>query len=206
MNSCRMEIIYLDPMTYAAVADHGVRQSILTTLFKKTYSGNSITKQELADAVGLKYQQLVYQLSNHLRDFWTVVDEEKIRGAVQEYIAPADPNAVYICLGKDRKIYMVDPIAEIFGPLSEVGLRCDLCSVDEADACIKSLVSKGIVPAEIGPYERETLSVNKRSGMRPLDRGIIESLKGIATGSPCVLTIPCERCGFMQRKNLITIQ
>lgn len=201
-----MEIIYLDPLTYAAVADHEIRQAILTKLFKDTYDGTPIVKQDLADSLGLKYQQLVYQLTNHLKDFWTVVDEEKIRGATKEYIAPADPHAVYICLGKNGRIYMVDPIAEIYGPLSEKGLRCDTCSVEEADHCMKSLISKGIVQPEIGTSERETLSVNRRSGMRPLDRGIIESLKGIASNNRCILTIPCERCTFMQRKNLINVQ
>ena len=203
--NCRMEILYMDPETYTAIATHEMRQRILAKLFKEAYNGRFMTKQELADSLDIKYQQLVYQLMNHLRDFWTVVGEEKVRGTRMEYIAPENPHGIYICLGKDRKIYVVDPIAELYGPLSEVGLRCDSCSTDEAEHCIKSLIDKGIIPSELSISERETLSLNKRSGLRPLDRGLIEALKGIAAGDKCTLTIPCERCSYMQRKNLIKI-
>ena len=109
---------------------------------------------------------------NHLRDFWTVVREEKVRGTRMEFIAPENPHAIYICLGRDRKIYIVDPIAELYGPLSEVGVRCDKCSSEEAEHCVKSLIEKRIVPAELSQSERETLSLNKRSGFRPLDRAL----------------------------------
>ena len=204
--SCRIEIQYMDPDTYTAIATHEMRQQILHKLFMESYSGHSMTKQELADALNIKYQQLVYQLMNHLRDFWKVVGEEKVRGTRMEYIAPENPHAIYICLGKDRKLYIVDPIAELYGPLSEVGLRCDKCSSEEAEHCVKSLVEKKIVPAELSQSERETLSLNKRSGFRPLDRGLIEALKGLAAGERCTLTIPCERCSYMKRKNLITIE
>ena len=67
--NCRMEILYMDPETYTSIATHEMRQSILTKLFKEAYNGHSMTKQELADALGIKYQQLVYQLMNHLREF-----------------------------------------------------------------------------------------------------------------------------------------
>ena len=203
--SCRMEILYMDPDTYTAISTHEMRQSILNKLFEETYNGHAMTKQELADSLGIKYQQLVYQLMNHLKDFWTVVREEKVRGTRMEYIAADNPHGVYICLGKDRKIYIVDPIAKLYGPLSEVGLRCDHCSSEEAEHCVKSLVDKGIVPAELSQSERETLSINKRSGFRPLDRGLIEALKGLAAGNRCTLTIPCERCSYMRKRNLITI-
>lgn len=203
--SCKMEILYMDPDTYTSIATHEMRQQILTKLFKEAYDGHPMTKQELADSLGIKYQQLVYQLTNHLRDFWSVAYEEKVRGTRMEYIQPADPHGIYICIGKDRKMYIVDPIAELYGPLSEVGVRCDSCSVDEAQHCINSLTEKKIIPKELSISERETLSSNKRSGMRPLDRGLIEALKGLAAGDKCTLTIPCERCSFMQKKNLITI-
>ena len=203
--SCRMEILYMDPDTYTAISTHEMRQSILNKLFEETYNGHAMTKQELADSLGIKYQQLVYQLMNHLKDFWTVQKEEKVRGTRMEYIAPANPNAVHMCIGKDRRIYIIDPIAELYGPIDAVGTRCDKCSVEEAEYCVESLIEKKIIPKELTTSERETLSMNKRSGLRPLDRGFIEALKGMAAGDNCVLTIPCERCTFMQRKNLITI-
>jgi hypothetical protein len=205
-DSCRMEIIYMDPDTYTSIATHGMRQSILTKLFKDAYNGQSLTKQQLADALGIKYQQLVYQLTNHLQDFWKVTGEEKVRGTRMEYIAPANVHGIYICIGKDRKLYIVDPIAELYGPMADVGLRCDSCSKEEAAECIKSLISKKIVPKELSASEMETLTTNKRDGTRPLDRGIIEALKGIAAGDKCVLVIPCERCCYMQKRKLINIE
>lgn len=204
--NCRMEILYMDPETYTAVASHELRQKILTKLFRTAYEGKRITKQDLADALDQKYQQIVYQLTNHLQDFWTVVEEEKIRGARMEYIAPINVHAVYICLGKDRKIYLVDPIAELYGPLSDVGFRCDKCSVEEAEHCINSLIDKGILSRNLTQNQRETLSINMRSGMRPLDLGLIKSLNGIASGDYCMLTIPCERCSYMKKINLITVE
>ena len=205
MTGCKIELIYMDPDTYTAISTHELRQTILNKLYMEAYNGRSLTKQELADMLGIKYQQLVYQLTNHLKDFWTVQKEEKVRGTRMAYIAPANPNAVHMCIGKDRRIYIIDPIAELYGPIDAVGTRCDKCSVEEAEYCVESLIEKKIIPKELTTSERETLSMNKRSGLRPLDRGFIEALKGMAAGDNCVLTIPCERCTFMQRKNLITI-
>ena len=205
MPSCRMELVYMDPAAYMSLAEHEMRQSILTALFKAAYNGKEMTKQELADIVGIKYQQLVYQLNNHLNDFWTVVREEKVRGTRMEYIAPAERNAIYIAVGKDRLIYIADPIAELYGQLGKVGCRCDMCSREESEHCVRSLKEKKIVPSELSDAEKETLALNNRKEMRPLDRGILEALKGLAVGGKCVLTIPCERCTFLKRKNLISI-
>ena len=204
--NCRMEIMYMDPETYTSIATHEMRQAILTRLFKEAYNGHSMTKQELADALGIKYQQLVYQLMNHLREFWTVTKEEKVRGTRMEYIAPANPHGIYICVGKNRKLYIVDPIAELYGPLSEVGIRCDSCSVEEYQHCVNSLIEKKIVPKDLSKSDQETLDLNGRKEARPLDRGLLEALKGLAAGDNCTLTIPCERCSYMQKKNLIIIQ
>ncbi len=33
-DSCRMEILYMDPETYTSIATHEMRQAILTKLFK----------------------------------------------------------------------------------------------------------------------------------------------------------------------------
>jgi len=201
-----MELIYMDPAAYMSLAEHEMRQRILTALFKAAYNGEEMIKQELADLLDIKYQQLVYQLNSHLRDFWTVVREEKVRGTRMEYIAPAERNAIYIAVGKDRIIYMADPIAEIYGPLGQVGCRCDMCSPEESEHCVQSLKEKGIVPPELSDAEKETLKMNNRKDVRPLDRGILEALKGLAVGGKCVLTIPCERCTFLRRKNLISIE
>ena len=205
MASCKIEINYMDPTTYTAISSHEMRQKILTKLYHEGQKGKSMTKQELADSLNIKYQQLVYQLTNHISDFWKVVGEEKIRGTRMEYIAPANTNSVYICIGKDRRIYIVDPLAELYGPLDEVGCRCDVCSMEESNHCIQSLIEKNIIPSELTKTEMEILNLNKRKNVKPLDRGFVEAMKGIAMGDNCVLTIPCERCTFLLKRNLITI-
>ena len=195
-----MEIALLDPDTYMSVHDHEMRQRILTTLFRMTRSKGPVSKQDLADELGIKYQQLSYQLCDHLPSMWKVAKEEKVRGARMEYIVPSNPDAVYIAVGKDRKIYVIDPLAELFGPLSETGLRCDSCSEEDSRECMRSIIEKGIVPKKMSSAEEETLQMNNRTRVGPLDAGIIESLKGLATGGKCVLTIPCERCTFMKNR------
>ena len=195
-----MRIVCLDPDTYMSIYGHELRQRILTTLFRMTKE-RPISKQELADRLGVKYQQLSYQLNDHLKGLWKVAKEEKVRGARMEFIVPADPDAVYIAIGSDRRIYAIDPLAELFGPLSDVGLRCDLCSREENDSCLSSLTEKGIIPKGISGAEEETLKLNGRSAHGPLDVGIIQTLKGLAAGEQCVLTIPCDRCTFMKRRN-----
>ena len=204
--NCRMDILFMDPDTYTSIATHEMRQSILNKLFKEAYNGHSMTKQQLADSLGIKYQQLVYQLMNHLREFWTVTKEEKVRGTRMEYIAPANPHGIYVCVGKNRNLYIVDPIAELYGPLSDVGIRCDSCSVEEYQHCVNSLIEKKVIPKDLSNTDIETLNLNGRKEARPLDRGLLESLRGLAAGSNCTLTIPCERCSYMQKRNLITIQ
>jgi hypothetical protein len=160
-----------------------------------------VSKQDLADRLGIKYQQLSYQMSGHLSSFWKVAKEEKVRGARMEFLLPSNPDAVYISIGKDREINVIDPLAELFGPLSEVGLRCDSCSEDDREECLNSLVNKKIIPGKMSPAEEETLMKNNRRTPGPLDFGIIQSLKGLAAGEQCVLTIPCDRCTFMRRNN-----
>jgi len=200
VTNCKMEIVCLDPGTYISIHDHEVRQRILTTLFRMTRAYGPVSKQDLADRLGLKYQQLSYQLCDHLSSMWKVAKEEKVRGARMEYIVPADPDAVYIAIGNDRRIYIVDPLAELFGPLSEVGLRCDSCSDEDSMKCMGSLIEKKILPPKVSAAEEETLRINNRGTTKPLDVGIIESLKGLAAGERCVLTIPCDRCTFMRNK------
>ncbi|MFA7342298.1 MAG: hypothetical protein WCY65_03925 [Candidatus Methanomethylophilaceae archaeon] len=206
MDSCRMDIIILDPHTYASLESHKLRQDILARLFQDGY-GNALTKQALADMLGIKYQQLVYQLNDHLPEFWDVKSDEKVRGARREFIGPRNQHAVYIALGKDGRIFVVDPLAGLFGPLSEVGLRCDLCRPEEAAHCMHSLHEKSVIPTDMEPAEESTLTRNgRRAPFRPLDLGVIETLRGLAKGENCALVIPCERCTFLQRKNIITVE
>jgi len=206
MDNCRMDITFLDPRTYASLESHQLRQEILVRLFQDGYD-KALSKQYLADTLGIKYQQLVYQLNDHLADFWEVKSDEKVRGARREFIGPRNVHAVYIALGKDGGLFVVDPLAGLFGPLDEVGLRCDFCSAEESEHCIRSLLEKGVFSLELAEAEKGTLSKNGRTfPFRPLDRGIIETLRGLAGGENCDLVIPCERCSFLQRKNIITVE
>ena len=67
---------------------------------------------------------------------------------------------------------------------------------------------KDPLPAETTQEELNALvqELNGRKEAKPLDRGLVEALKGLAAGDNCTLTIPCERCSYMQKKKLITIQ
>ncbi|MDR2866605.1 MAG: hypothetical protein LBV13_04295 [Methanomassiliicoccaceae archaeon] len=199
MANCNIEIVCLDPETYVSVRDHELRQRILTALFKMTRAGGPVSKQNIADHLKIKYQQLSYQMCDHLSAFWKVAYEKKVRGARMEFIVPANPDAVYIAIGKDRKIYITDPLAELFGPLSDVGLRCDSCSEKDCGECMRSLIDKGIIGKDITDAERETLRINNRRDARPLDVGIVKAVRGLISGERCVLTIPCDRCTFMRR-------
>ncbi len=204
MDSCRMEIVFLDPATYTAISDHAMRQEILVELFRSAYH-EPVTKQAMADSLGIKYPQLVYQLNNHLRDFWDVKEEEKVRGTRMEYIGPANRNAVYLAVGAGGRIFVVDPLAGLFGAVADVGLRCDSCQDDEADNCVRSLESGGL---EIGMDDREaqTLERNSRHApFRPLDLASILAMRHMAAGEVCEIAIPCETCHFLRRRNIITL-
>lgn len=206
MESCRMDMTILDPQTYAAIESHELRQDILVRLFQEAYD-NALTKQALSEMLGIKYQQLVYQLNDHLPEFWDVKSDEKVRGARREFIGPRNRHAVYIALGKDGRIFVVDPLAGLFGPLSTVGLRCDSCLPEEAAHCLHSLREKAVIPTEMDAAEEKTLTRNGREApFRPLDLGVIETLRGLAKGENCALVIPCERCTFLQRKNIINVE
>ena len=194
-----MEIAYIDPETYSNVVNHPLRKEILRALYRRALDG-PMSKQVLADGLKLDYHQLVYQLNNHLRDFWTVMEEIKVRGTRMELIAPSHPNTIFIALGKEQSLYIFDPLANLFGPMSKVGTRCDVCTPSEAAKCMKyveSGCSCAISPAEA---EMAVLRANGRKPpLRPLDGAILCALKGIPSGERCVVNIPCEGCAFLKR-------
>lgn len=199
MAGCRIEISYIDPEVYTSIVNHELRRSILRNLYAMALD-RPVTKQELADRVNIGYHQLNYQLGHQLREFWTVVEEKKVRGTRQEYLAPTAPSTIYITLGRDGKVFIVDPLANLFGPLSKVGTRCDGCSPEDMERCL-SYVRKGCCfTADPTPEERATLQANGREGViRPVDLAILCSMKGVASGRSCAVSIPCESCPFMRR-------
>ncbi|MEM0448799.1 MAG: hypothetical protein QW520_03140 [Methanomassiliicoccales archaeon] len=201
---CVIEIGCIDPETYSNIVNHPLRKEILKALYRKGLEG-PVTKQSLAEAMKLNYHQLVYQLNNHLREFWEVAREEKVRGTRMEYIVPSHPHAVYISLGKEHSIYIFDPLANLFGPMSLVGTRCDFCTPNEAARCSKFVESSCGCSSELSESESALLKANGRSNpFRPLDKAIICALRKLSSGEKCVVNIPCEGCAFL--KKTISIQ
>jgi hypothetical protein len=194
-----MEIAYIDPETYSAIINHRMRKDILRTLYRKALDG-PVSKQDLADELKIDYHQLVYQLTNHLREFWAVKEEIKKRGTRMELIAPSKPNVIFISLGKEQKIYVFDPLANLFGPLSKVGVRCDICSEAEARRCMK-FVNTGCSCAAASTAAEKAISVanGRKPDQRPVDTAIICALRGIPTGQSCAIDIPCNTCAFLKR-------
>jgi hypothetical protein len=197
-SNCRIEIAYIDPETYSSIVNHDMRKRILRTLYGSTREA-PISKQDLADKLGVGYHQLVYQLNNHLKDFWAVREERKVRGTRMELIEPAKPSTVYITFGKDNGIFLVDPMANLFGPLARSGTRCDMCSPADAAKCMTSVSSSCSCAAVPNEAEKSMLISNgRKTPFKPMDHAILCAIKGIPQGEKCVLEIPCEGCAFMR--------
>lgn len=198
-SGCSIEISYVDPEAYTSIVNHDLRKAILRSLYAMALD-RPVSKQELADNVGIGYHQLVYQLSHQLSDFWTVVGEKKVRGTRQEFIVPAQPHSIFITIGRDGKVFVIDPLADLFGPLSSVGTRCDGCSEKDYGRCLKHVQSGCCF--ESAPRKEEAaplVSNGRKAPWRPVDLAILCSLKGIATGKTCSVAIPCDSCPFMAR-------
>ena len=195
---CRIEMAYIDPETYTSVVNHDMRKRILTKLYRSTRDA-PISKQDLADSLGLDYNQLVYQLNNHLRDFWAVKEERKVRGTRMELIEASSPYAVFITIGKDHGIFLVDPLADIYGAVVKVGARCDQCSEEEAERCMEFAQSRFDSEA-LPEAERVVLAANnRRPPYRPMDLALLAAIKGMPAGQRCVIDIPCQTCAFLRR-------
>ena len=196
---CRIEIVCLDPQTYTSIANHDVRKKVLIALFEKG-TQKPVSKQEIADYLGIGYHQLVYQMNNQLRDFWTVKEEKKIRGTRMEMIEPADPNAVFIALGREGRIFIVDPLARLFGPLSKVGTRCDGCRNEVAEKCVQYVLKSCSCISLATDQGASILKKNQRKKpFKPVDLAIMCALKSVPSGDKCIISIPCEGCAFLRR-------
>lgn len=195
---CRMEMRYLDPEVYAALVNHELRKSILRALYVRARSG-PVAKNDLALGLGIGYQQIVYQLNHHLQEFWQIGAQQKVRGTMLELIEPTYPNAIFISLGAEQRIFTVDPLANLFGPLSRMGTRCDHCQERTAQGCCEH-VSAGECCPTLAPSEKDILLANgRREPFRPLDHAIICALRGIPERRACAISIPCEQCAFLRR-------
>jgi len=198
-SGCRIEIAYIDPQTYSSIVNHPARKEILRSLYRLSLHG-PVSKQTLAENIGLGYHQLVYQLNHHLKDFWKVVEERKVRGTRMELISPANPYTIFIALGKEQAIFIFDPLASLFGPLSKVGTRCDVCTSTEAAKCMKYVETGCACSKSPSSAEKAVLRANNREApFKPLDSAIMCALKGIPSGQTCVVEIPCEGCALLKK-------
>lgn len=198
MDECRIEISYIDPESYTAVVSHDLRRRILRELYRSSIHG-SLSKQDLAQRLGIGYHQLFYQLNNHLAEFWRVESEEKVRGTRKELIEASNRNAIHITLGSGNRLYMIDPLGDRFGPVAEVGARCDSCSRQDAESCLGIMQSSGFI-LSIGEGERQLLHSNTRSPpYRPLDFALISALRGLTEGDSRPIIIPCRSCAFLRK-------
>ena len=113
-----MEIAYIDPEAYSGIVNHKMRKDILRALYRMALNG-PVSKQELADELEIDYQQLVYQLNNHLREFWTVMEELKKRGTRMELIAPSKPYSILHIPGEGAKDLCLRPACQPVRPTGE---------------------------------------------------------------------------------------
>jgi hypothetical protein len=137
--------------------------------------------------------------NHHLQEFWQIGAQQKVRGTMLELIEPTYPNAIFISLGAEQRIFTVDPLANLFGPLSRMGTRCDHCQERTAQGCCEH-VSAGECCPTLAPSEKDILLANgRREPFRPLDHAIICALRGIPERRACAISIPCEQCAFLRR-------
>ena len=195
----RIEIACIDPETYTSIINHDLRKEILRSLYLMS-KVRPVTKQQLADHLRVGYHQLVYQLNPHLKDFWRVIEEQKVRGTRMELIGPAYPDTIFIALGKDNGIFMIDPIANIFGAIFKIGSRCDICSPAESRRCM-TMVNQSLI---LGQEPKETemailMSNNRKLPFKVIDLAVIGALRRIPEGNTFVLEIPPEACPFMKK-------
>ena len=198
---CSIYGYYLNPETCLKVINHPLRRKILHKLYVLTVKG-PITKRNLADSLGIDYYELIYQLNNHLKDFWQVRYEEKRRGAHEEYIAPPEVNAVYIMLGSGATIYTLDLLADIYGKISETGTRCQKCAPTQVDKCLEETTSQKCLifcPDEKQKLTR-ILEINSRKKpFTPIDYVVACTALRSLEGQGCIINLSRTACEFLKR-------
>ncbi len=186
----------LDPGVYFKVINHELRKQILHKLFRMTLKG-PIQKKELAKALNIGYHRLLYQLNEHLREFWKVEKERKIRGAREEWISPSSPHAIYCNLGHDAAINMIDPLANLFGRLSKVGTRCDECPREQQNSCMESIREQKCAIEYLkseGDRNNIFLANNRTEPYTPVDYVLICTLTRAMDGDKCILDSEKLKC------------
>jgi len=58
-SSCRIEIAHIDPVVFTSIVNHDMRKEILNKPCRMALDG-PVSKQALAERLGIDYHQLVY--------------------------------------------------------------------------------------------------------------------------------------------------
>ena len=193
-DSKQLKGVVIDPDLYLKVINHDLRKQILNRLFMLSLDG-PISKSTIAQDLDIGYHKMLYQLTQHLGYFWKVDYEKKVRGAREEYISPKWINSVYCLLGGDAAVHILDPLANIYGKLADVGIRCDRCPDSQVEECMNSARSDPCMPqTEDVVKKREIiLMVNERSTpYKPMDLFLICTLIKSLENEPCTINLDCK--------------
>lgn len=197
---CSIKGRYVDPKTCLKILDHPLRKKIMHKLAVETIDG-PITKNKLANAVGVSYTELLYQLNKHLKGFWEVKREQKKRGTHEEFIALPTQNTVYVILGEGAVIYLLDPLANIFGKISG-GTRCDECSSAQIAKCLEKTRSDkclDFTPEERRRREKLLEANNRPKPYTPMDYIISCIAFKSLEGEEYAIEVCETECHFMSK-------
>lgn len=190
----------MSPQGYMKAISHPLRKKILTVLFSLSAKG-PMTKQQLAKALGTTYQQVHYQLNNHLREFWKVLRAEKVRGTYLEFITPAQPSAIFVTIGPAGDMFIIDPLAGVFGRLSEAGTRCDRCrsTPDQRKKCLEAALRQDCFrygKGEMGRLEKVLERNSRKAPYTPVDYMLVCTVEKSMEGGNCQLQLGSCGCPF----------
>jgi hypothetical protein len=195
---CLINAKFIDLETCLKVIRHPLRRRILHALSVATLD-YPVTKKALAEMLGIPYTMLIFQLNRQLRGFWEVRGERRKRGAREEFIAFAERNGVYISLGANTLIYVLDPIANLFGKLSE-GTRCDKCPKEQVEKCLGKVSEHerlNFSPEEKRLLERLLLANGRVRPFTPMDHIITCAILRSFEGLPCAVQVTSDECKFI---------
>jgi hypothetical protein len=196
---CALKAEVLEPNLFLETLSHKFRKKILHRLYVISLS-RAITKKELAEQLGVKYDKLVYQLNKHLSEFWKVAYDKKKRGVREEYILANDVNTLYYLIGSNLTVLVMDPLANLFGMLSTVGTRCEMCGKEQSKKCFK-ITFKSIYNSnkELRKF-RSFLELNQRKlPGTPVDYLLFCSASRALEGKKCIVRIPLENCNYLMQ-------
>lgn len=179
---------FLDPDIYLKIVNHPLRKRILHRLFERGIEG-PVRKKDLARDLNVDYHRLLYQLNEHLKEFWTVKKERKIRGAREELIMPINSNMIYCNLGRDAVINIIDPLANVFGRLNIVGTRCDSCGAEQQKKCVDRVVKQGCAVNYLKLVKKRDILVanNRKKPYTPVDYILVCTITCVLDGEKCII-------------------